>query len=346
VFPAYTANPYLDLMQRAPRDSGFEFVTLKKLDALYAKGSALDQGDVFHLHWTSPIAQRAADENAASASVATFSRFVDDLKARGVRIVWTVHNRLPHEVPFLEPELELNRFLATRADIVHVMSEQTADVVDDLYPLPGDKVRVIPLPSFHGVYEGVGPTRLARERLGLAPDEATVLFFGRMRAYKGFDTLAAAVDRISERGVVPPTILLAGPVDLSQRDEIERRMPARSRVISHFGHVDAADVHWWFEAADVAAFPFRTILNSSSVNLAATFGVPVILPGEPHLRAQFDAEPWARFYDVDDAVASLADHLIHPDPSDHVASMEAFTLRHSPSTISRRYADLLLEITG
>jgi beta-1,4-mannosyltransferase len=93
-------------------------------------------------------------------------------------------------------------------------------------------------------------------------------------------------------------------------------------------------------------FPFRSILNSSSVHLSASLGVPVILPGASHLVQRFSGEPWVRFFDVADAVESLADLLTEPDSFDHAASMEAFSRRYSPWNISQRYADLLVELTA
>lgn len=346
VFPAFTINPYLELMHAVPRSRGFDILAVRTLDDLYSAGEKLERGDVFHMHWTTPVTKTADDELAARALVATFSRFVDQLKARGVKVIWTIHNRLPHEPRFLGPELALNRFLSSSADVVHVMSGQTAEVVADLYPLPADRVKVIPHPSYHGVHSAPASNRQARERLGLAADERTVLAFGRLRAYKGIDTLCDALTVIAERGGRLPTLLVAGQTPRAVRAEIGRRLPRSSRVISHFGFVDDADVGDWFAAADVAVFPFRSILNSGSVHLAATLGVPVILPGESHLREQFGDEPWVRFYDVADAVGSLATLLAEPDPADHAASMESFSLRISPLAVSRMYADLLTDLSA
>jgi glycosyltransferase involved in cell wall biosynthesis len=196
------------------------------------------------------------------------------------------------------------------------------------------------------MYERQGPADAARERFGLDPDGATVLFFGRMRAYKGLDTLCDAVRLISRRGGQAPTLMLAGPVKDDQRAEIERQLPTDSRVIAEFGFVDEAEVRDWFDAADVAVFPFRAILNSSSIKLSATLGVPAILPGLPHLRREFADESWARFFDLDDPAASLADLLTAGDPGDHRTAMEAYTRRYSPQIVSRAYADLLLELTA
>lgn len=346
VFPDFAGNMYLELMRRGPERDGFDFVGARRLQKLYGEAERLRPGDVLHLHWTNRIAQLAPDEEQAFAAVAEFTRFIERMQANGVRTVWTVHNRLPHESKFLEPELVLSRFLSEHVDVVHVMSAQTPAMVDDLYPLPADRVRLIPHPSYLGAY-GTPPSRHdARDALGLGPDERTVLSFGRMRAYKGIDTLSGAITVLTERGLTAPTLLLAGHAEDEERQAIERTLPTSSRVVSNFGFVDEADVGTWFAAADVAVYPFRSILNSGSVHLAATLGVPVVLPGEPHLRDQFGEEPWVRFYDADDATASLADVLAEPDPADHAESMAAFSRRHAPEIISGQYADLLRELSA
>jgi glycosyltransferase involved in cell wall biosynthesis len=41
----------------------------------------------------------------------------------------------------------------------------------------------------------------------------------------------------------------------------------------------------YLRAADVAAFPFRSVTNSGSVLLALGFGVPVVIPDLPELAA-------------------------------------------------------------
>lgn len=345
VFPAVDDNPYLELMQQVPGEAGFEFVPVRKIDTLYDDARVLKPGDVFHLHWTQRITQRPSDERAAAAAVETFTRFVDELKAAGVRVVWTVHNRLPHDLKYLEPELTLCRFLAERADAVHVLSESTAEIVGDLYQLSADRTRVIPHPSYLGVYEPSSP-ELARARFDLGPGERTVLAFGRMRAYKGIDLLGDALRRITERGLAAPTLLLAGKAKAEERAEIERHLPHDSRVIAQYTLVDVDEIGDWFAAADTAVFPFRAILNSGSVHLSATLGVPVILPGDRHLREQFAHEPWVRFFDEADPVESLADLLQEPDPTDYSDSMAEFSRRIAPRAISQQYADLLIDLSG
>lgn len=344
VFPGKRGVHYLSMLHRAPEEAGFEMVAAK-VKSLYSDAAVLRGGDVLHVHWTQPIAQEVDSEEKAWASVAAFKQLVDGLRHRGVRVVWTVHNRLPHQMRFLEPELALSQFLADSSDRIHIMSPETPEVVADLYRLPPDKVHHIPHPSYQGVHEASVPRERARDMLGLSNVGPTALFFGRMHPYKGVDTLLKAIAVMGDRGLSAPTLLLAGnPKTQDERAEIEAMLPVGSPVVTHFEHVEDSDIPTWFSAADVAVFPFRAILNSGSVHLSATLGVPVILPGEPHLRSQFRDEPWVRYYDPEDAAASLADLLAHPDETDHSESMARFSERLAPEKVSQQYLDMLREL--
>jgi len=344
VFPGRRGVHYLRMLHQAPVEAGFDMVPGKVKD-LTSDAERLSRGDVLHIHWTQPIAQEADSEEEAWASVTAFTQLVDRLRQEGVRIVWTVHNRLPHRMRFLEPELALSQFLADSSDRIHIMSAETPGVVADLYRLPPEKLQHIPHPSYRGEYEASVSRERARELLGVPEDEPTVLFFGRMHPYKGVDTLLKAISLMGDRGMSVPTLLLAGRPKLRvEREQIEAMLPVDSSVVAHFEHVEDDDIPTWFGAADVAVFPFRSILNSGSVHLSATLGVPVVLPGEPHLKSQFRDEPWVRFYDPVDATGSLADLLARPDESDHSDSMARFSERLAPEKVSQQYLDMLREL--
>jgi len=81
------------------------------------------------------------------------------------------------------------------------------------------------------------------------------------------------------------------------------------------------------------------VLNSGSLHLAASFGVPSVLPDEPHLRAEFGAEGWIRWFDTDDAVGSLAALL--SGPVGDASGAEEFSRRLAPFARSREYAEVL-----
>lgn len=340
VFPAYRDNPYLNLMLLAPRSRGWNVIESLRLEHLEQHLGHLASGDVFHMHWTAPIVQRADDDlDAARSRLDRFRTTVDAARARGARLVWTIHNVLPHDARHLELELELDRYLARAADAVHVMNRDTASAVSAYYALDAARVVHIPHPSYQGVYPASMTREAARASLGLGSDDHAVLAFGQMRPYKGLDVLVDADRRVPS--AQRPVLLLAGRTAEADRAEIDRLLGDDVRAVREHDHVADVDVQRWFRAADVAVFPYRRVLNSGSLHLAASFGVPSVLPDEPHLRAEFGGERWIRWFDTADAVGSLA-ALLSGGPGTAEGADE-FSRRLAPFARSRAYAELLDE---
>lgn len=342
VFPAYRDNPYLNLMLLAPRAAGWNVVETLRLEQLEAHLGHLGAGDVFHMHWTAPIVQRADDDHEAARSrLERFRGVVDAARSRGARLVWTIHNVLPHDARHVDLEHELSHYLADAADVVHVMNRDTVAAVSEHYAIDPARVVRIPHPSYQGVYPASVSRSEARAALGLGESERTVLAFGQMRPYKGLDLLIGAVRTLApaER----PVLLLAGRTSGEDRATIDTMLGDDLRAVREHDHVEDVDVQRWFRAADLAVFPYRRVLNSGALHLAASFEVPAVLPDEPHLRAEFGDEGWVRWFDPADAEASLAGVLAGPVGGPDGA--EGFSRRLAPFGRSREYAGLLDAVT-
>ena len=95
----------------------------------------------------------------------------------------------------------------------------------------------------------------------------------------------------------------------------------------------------------MTVLPYRKVLNSGSMMLAATFGVPLVLPAEEALLADYGDEPWIRFFDTDRAAASIAEILADDWYLKSEARQAAldFARGRSPVAMSRGYAELLRE---
>lgn len=348
VFPAYLNNAFLNLLELAPRADGFRVTGAHTFDDLVREARTLGEGDVLHLHWTTPIVQQAQSEADARRRLARIERLLGDVRGRGTRLVWTLHNRLPHELTFHDLEVRLYRLIAAHADAVHIMAPHTPEAVSDVVTLDPRTIRQIPHPSYEGVYDTSVTRGDARASFDIAGDDTAVLFLGQIRPYKGVDALATAAAAADARRENDVVLMLAGAVKEMPRAEFAASLPRDLRTATHLGFVDDADIARWFRAADVACFPYRSILNSGSVHLAATFHVPVILPGDPLLRRQFGDQPWVAFFDPADPEASIAGLLAEPALFEGLGAddFEAFLAPIAPWEVSREYSALLTELSG
>ena len=170
----------------------------------------------------------------------------------------------------------------------------------------------------------------------MADDQRAVLLQGQLRRYKGVRNLFAAIEQLPEPVSERMVLLLAGRTPEDEAEAIKTSLPSNVRVVFHPQHIADDALADWFKAADLCVLPYEHVLNSSSAHLAATMGLPVVLPGVDQLRALYDSEPWVQFYDPADATASLARLLEDPATYADVAAPAArFCERISPWRVSQ-----------
>lgn len=340
VFPFWEQNPYLNMAYLAIAADGFVVDRQRDYDELLESVDLRGAGDILHLHWTGVLLESAADEAEARARLDRFERTVTAAQERGVRLLWTVHNKLPHELAHPESERALVRFLADRADVVHVLSPATLDEVADVSPIDPAKVELIEHSSYDGFYDSGVDRADARRAVGVADGETAVLFFGQVRAYKGVDVLIEAFAEASRRRD-DLALLVAGRTREEDRVIVEPLLTTGLRTITHLDFVPDGAVADWLVGADVMVLPYASILNSGSMHLASTFGLPVLLPSFPHLVEQYGDQPWVHFFDAEGGAPALADAIVafRASDSDRRAARD-YARGYTPWDMANRFLDL------
>ena len=236
-FPDFrVTNPYQDMLYLRLGGDGVRLAPLQDVTRCVAardNGGDLT-GHLLHLHWTSAIVQVARTEQEAAERLHRFCQRVIDLRRRGGRMVWTVHNVLPHELTYRDLELQLRRFLAEQADLVHVMGPQTVEATRPYYPLDPERLAVVPHSSYTGIYPQVVSREAAREQLGVADGEIALLALGGIRPYRGLDQLLDLFDRLH---VADPRLrlLVAGkPGQFPGLAGWKSRCESHPRIVSRF----------------------------------------------------------------------------------------------------------------
>lgn len=263
---------------------------------------AIQKYSVWHVHWPESLLNIRNPWHAAS-KLAGFFAALDCLRARGAKLVWTVHNCRPHER--LHPSME-ERFWPTfvpRVDAIISLSPTGLAIALDSFPqfrqLPST---VIPLGHYRSEYPPHDPD--ARKALGIPSQARVVLFVGAIRPYKNVEGLIRAF-----RQVKTPQALLyvvGHPNSSGLAEGILREGSSDDRVHLRFEFLPPEDLSAYIGAADVVVLPYREILNSGSALLSLSLNRPVLVPergamGE--LKSDF-GEEWVQTYsgDLDGAV--------------------------------------------
>lgn len=121
----------------------------------------------------------------------------------------------------------------------------------------------------------------AKRRLGLRDDEKAILFFGRIRPYKGIEHLLAAFRPLAANRSNYRLIIAGEPKKGSEeyREEIEqivKRDFAPDRIVSRIQFIPDEEMEIYLKAADVLVLPYKEIFQSGVLFLAYSFGLPVV----------------------------------------------------------------------
>ena len=128
--PDFGRNPYQTELARGLRVHGMEVVFFQHVgEALKARLLGKTRIDVVHLHWL----PRVQPGIRGAASAVLFVARVRLLALSGCKIVWTVHNVLPHETVSPKHELRIRRTIARIANKIIVHSPSAVPIVAEAF---------------------------------------------------------------------------------------------------------------------------------------------------------------------------------------------------------------------
>lgn len=212
------------------------------------------------------------------------------LRASGTRLSDVCHNIAPFDSSGdrskITKETAFNRAIFRRIyacfDTVFVHSEVNRREFARLYGGDNSRIHVIP----HGNERlFTDPVRITEDegalikRLGLVPRAPTALFFGTLTKYKGVEYLLDAFAQV-RRELPQAQLVIAGfPNPEVDTEELRRqavRLGIEQAVKFHLEYIPVEEVADLFAAADVAVFPYLMIYQSGALQVAYSFGKPVV----------------------------------------------------------------------
>ena len=277
-------NPYVRLLQTALLETGSPCSTAQGLGSLPEPPSR-GMVTILHLHWLE-LLYSAPTAGRTIGRLATVLARLAWVKARGGKIVYTVHNLRPHEQDAPALNRVANVALSALADALHVHDEQARMEAAQVYGrppkrgygVPTERIFVVPHGSYIGAYPNGCSRQEAREKLGLPEGAIAYLCLGQIRRYKGIEDLIAAFKQLpGDAGSC--RLVLAGHVhDSAYAESLSQLTRGHENILTRFQYVEDAELQYFMNACDVCVLPYRDITTSGAAILAFSFGKPVIAP--------------------------------------------------------------------
>jgi glycosyltransferase involved in cell wall biosynthesis len=235
---------------------------------------------IFHVHWEEHCLRpcpTAAEARSAKDYFVKRTRYFQKL---GGKVLWTVHNLMPHELEHVDIFLGLRQELADIADHILVHNLEAINVLADQITFDSRKIRYLPHASYQGVYPA--PTEADA---GVKPSPRTLLAFGKVRRYKGFDTLL---------DLLPPAFMKSNKLSLkivgqpleteTFGEELTARAAGRKDVTLDFRVVPDDEVSALLTSAGCVVLPYERFLTSGVALLCLSAGALVVAPAAPSMK--------------------------------------------------------------
>ena len=197
--------------------------------------------------------------------------------ARGnghTKVLCQIDNVEPHEHHLTDKPF--NRYYLHSVDGFVYMSEQ---VHSELRAYSDAPALFSPHPLFENFGERVERSE-ACVRLGLAPANRYVLFFGLIRDYKGLDLLLDAWAQLRRAGRTEGRRLIVAGEFYTAREPYLNRIAdngLQDEVLLHDRFIPDDDVKYYFSAADFVVQPYKTATQSGVTQIAYQFCVPMVV---------------------------------------------------------------------
>lgn len=250
-----------------------------------------DQFEVIHVHWPHGM------------YVGQYWRFPFALFHLWVyrrlknNIVWTVHELdefYETRYPLLDRIMVFFLIRWCRQLIVH--SNYSAQTIRRRYRYAG-LLTLLRHPSYVGGYPNDISREDARAQFGLGSGVTVYLFLGRIKPYKGVESLIDIFKTIPSEDC---RLVIAGqPFDEETGKRIGALSAADPRIIADLQYLPNERLQVFMKAADVVVFPYQKTHTSGSLQLAMSFGKPVIAPAIASITEYVDSRSGILFEPTD-----------------------------------------------
>lgn len=273
----YPKTDYLNLLYSSffESDTSAKIVSLSAIDHWkFLIEQITGKKPLLHYHWLEFQDFKSALGMIYKLKLITF------YKLFGGKLIWTIHNLKPHDGKWLRTHQMMHRWMAKRADVVLVHSEQVINDVREYYQIQNTPIEVVPHPTFpSNILDKIeARNQLCRTHGIEFSDEKKVLgIFGAISEYKKIPEIVELISNLELR----VKLLVFGYVKKGQ-ENLHHKLEVLSKEYSWFeyhpGFVEEETVPVIMSSLDACIFNFKEITTSAGIEMALAYNRTIIAP--------------------------------------------------------------------
>ena len=263
-----TENRYLNNLYKTIRDSydviGYDEAKDQKSFFNY---------DIYHFNWI-----EGNNKNRYLPIKIDYLKkaiFIKILKILNKKIIWTVHNNVPHEIKKEKEVIKFMKFIAKNSDKIHILCKETFK--NDYLKEYKNKIVYIPHGDYIGNYDGKNID--IYKKYNIPKNKKILLFIGQIRKYKNIELLIKAFkdSRLEENKFV---LLVCGNCkDKSYKEELTKTSN-NINIYFDFNFIKDNEMESYLKNSEAIIAPYnkKSSLNSGTLWMCMSYSKTMILP--------------------------------------------------------------------
>jgi glycosyltransferase involved in cell wall biosynthesis len=201
--------------------------------------------------------------------------FIKILKMLNKKIVWTVHNNMPHELINEKETKKIMKFMAKNSDRIHILCNETVNTNQYLKEWQS-KIVYIPHGDYINCYDGKDINIYDKYNIPLT--KKIILFAGQIKKYKNIELLIKAFieSKLEDNNYV---LLICGKCN----DEVykeELKKITNDNIFFDFRFIADEEMGSYLNASEIIVAPYnkKSSLNSGTLWMCMSYSKTMALP--------------------------------------------------------------------
>lgn len=274
--PENTKNPYYTIMGDELISRGINFSYIDDFQTV--KQILKTKPCLVHFHQLSPF-YHGQNERETLENSKKLLENLRNIKELGAKIVYTMHNPLPHNRIFSDIDKNLNKELFSISDQIIVLGQTAKEFLirDQKVVTP---ISVIQHPTLREYYGIPHSKNDARKELGFPEDAVIFGNIGHIKPYKGLEFIIESFNQFLKSNPSQKQLILCLAGTSPDKEYINslKEKYEQKNVLIIERYLSNSELKKFISALDYSVFAFKDIWASSSVVLSISYGIPVIVP--------------------------------------------------------------------
>ena len=234
--------------------------------------------DIAHFNWFDNIDANTVLKTLLRCGKRVF--ILEILKIRRVKIIITVHNKIPHNTKFKSLTKIFLKFLYLSADSITILSDDTLNVLQQLigrkrFKKIQKKIVLIPHPNYIGAY----PEEIVNQQFNEESKNMKCLFIGAVKPYKNIELILKVAKKLYTDNY-NIDFIIAGGGNEDYINILRDKADSLNNIFFLGRFIQNNEMSALIKQADVWIVPYdiESSLNSGTCYLAFSYGKTVICP--------------------------------------------------------------------